>query len=473
MKKVRYILVAGIGILALAATGIALSPSFGGAFALGAGMEPSRLCADITFGTEKYSESGGFGGKKVPVTNIGEVSLDATNAYWGGSGTAVRLGSSKNAGSLTIAFSEPLLIEEIKVLCYLYDSSGTLSLETDKGRGGSLAVTSTSVPSIGDDSTDPGYVFSDLGGREGILTESITLEGQNSKKRICLCKIVIAHYGEGSADSSVPSSSGSSSDADSSSPGSSSNPSLPDDLPAYYADIDWTLRGVDLMDELSYLINPHERLTYAELWDAFYKTDADEDGKLIDIYSDYRWTRSEQQGSGGVSGEGERYNREHSVPKSWFGDREGHATYTDLHHLFPTDSYVNSRRSNNPLGEVGIATYTSGNGSRLGSSSYPGYSGTVFEPVDEYKGDLARVYFYFVTCYRDDAPNWRDGTDQNIDPSEELRLKPWAIDMFLEWVEMDPVSEKEIARNEAVYGIQGNRNPYVDNPSAISLVFDA
>ena len=467
MKR-RYLLFGGIALLGSLALGLAVAPSLGNAFAIGARMEPARLCADITFGTEKYSLSSNFTGKEIPVTNIGEVSIDAENAYWGESGDAVRLGSNKNAGSLTIHLAEPLLVEEIKVLCYLYDSSGSLTLETDQGRGDTLAVTSTVAPSISDDSTDPGYVFSDLGGLDGVSTESISLSNVKGK-RICLCKVVIAHYGEGSSGGTESASSSTSS----SRPDASIDTSIPEDLPSYYVDIDWTLRGVDLMDELSYLINPHKKLTYAELWDAFYEVDADEEGRLIDIYSDYRWTKSQQQGSGGSSAEGQHYNREHSVPKSWFGDRESHPTYTDLHHLFPTDSYVNNRRSNNPLGEVGSATYTSGNGSRLGKSSYPGYSGTVFEPIDEYKGDLARVYFYFVTCYRDDATNWQDGTEQNIDPTEEFRLKPWSLDMFLEWAEMDPVSQKEIDRNEAIYAVQGNRNPFVDCPEAAALVFAA
>ena len=466
MKR-RYLLFAGIALLGSLALGLAVAPSLGNALAIGARMEPARLCADITFGTEKYSLSSNFTGKEIPVTNIGEVSIDAENAYWGESGDAVRLGSNKNAGSLTIHLAEPLLIEEIKVLCYLYDSSGSLTLETDQGREDTLTVTSTVPPSISDDSTDPGYVFSDLGGLDGVSTESISLSNVKGK-RICLCKVVIAHYGEGSSAGTESSSSTSSSRPD-----TSIDTSIPDGLPAYYKDIDWTLRGVDLMDELSYLINPHTKLSYAKLWDAFYEVDADEDGRLIDIYSDNRWTKDHQQGTGGASAEGQYYNREHSVPKSWFGSRQSHPTYTDLHHLFPTDSYVNSRRSNNPLGEVGSATYTSGNGSKLGKSSYPGYTGTVFEPIDEYKGDLARVYFYFVTCYRDDATNWQDGTEQNIDPTEEFRLKPWSLDMFLEWAEMDPVSQKEIDRNEAIHRVQGNRNPFVDYPEAASLVFGA
>ena len=291
MKR-RYLLFGGIALLGSLTLGLAVAPSLGNAFAIGARMEPARLCADITFGTEKYSLSSNFTGKEIPVTNIGEVSIDAENAYWGESGDAVRLGSNKNAGSLTIHLAEPLLIEEIKVLCYLYDSSGSLTLETDQGRGDTLAVTSTVAPSISDDSTDPGYVFSDLGGLDGVSTKSISLSNVKGK-RICLCKVVIAHYGEGSSAGTESSSSTSSSRPD-----TSIDTSIPDGLPAYYKDIDWTLRGVDLMDELSYLINPHTKLSYAKLWDAFYDVDADEDGRLIDIYSDNRWTKDHQQGTG-------------------------------------------------------------------------------------------------------------------------------------------------------------------------------
>src|SRR5690606_41593555 len=74
---------------------------------------------------------------------------------------------------------------------------------------------------------------------------------------------------------------------------------------------------------------------------------------------------------------------------------EGSPMSTDGPHVVPTDGYVNGQRSNHPIGKVSSASWTSTNGSKKGSSAVPGYSGTVFEPIDEFKGDVARVYFYF------------------------------------------------------------------------------
>ena len=161
-------------------------------------------------------------------------------------------------------------------------------------------------------------------------------------------------------------------------------------------------------------------------------------------------------------------NREHIVPQSVFGEKS--PMVADAHHVLPTDGYVNGRRSNYPFAEVGRATYTSNNGSKLGPSSTPGYSGTVFEPVDEYKGDIARINFYFVTCYRSTmASGW--GSYAMFDYSSPLRLSSWAIDMLLKWAEEDPVSEKEIERNEGIYLHQENRNPFVDFPSLAEAIF--
>ncbi len=92
------------------------------------------------------------------------------------------------------------------------------------------------------------------------------------------------------------------------------------------------------------------------------------------------------------SGEGSCYNREHAFPRSWFGGAVSPMN-TDVHHVFATDGYVNGRRSSYPYGDVASATYTSSNGSKLGAgSSASGYTGTVFEPIDEFKGDFARAY---------------------------------------------------------------------------------
>lgn len=139
--------------------------------------------------------------------------------------------------------------------------------------------------------------------------------------------------------------------------------------------------------------------------------------------------------------------------------------YTDLFHLYPTDGWVNNKRGNLPFGKVENATWTSLNGSKVGSCATPGYSGQVFEPIDAYKGDLARSYFYMAVCYMDKNM----GYDQSM--FEGGSLKPWALQMLLSWHALDPVSQKEIDRNNAVYAIQLNRNPFIDYPELVNMIF--
>ena len=125
-------------------------------------------------------------------------------------------------------------------------------------------------------------------------------------------------------------------------------------------------------------------------------------------------------------------------------------------------------RSNNPFGEVGSGASSSKNGfSKWGKCVTPGYSGTVFEPNDEYKGDFARTYFYFATRYQSQINNWG-----GIFISSYPHIVGWQLNMLLRWHEQDPVSQKELDRNEAVYeSRQGNRNPFIDYPELVDLIF--
>ena len=174
-------------------------------------------------------------------------------------------------------------------------------------------------------------------------------------------------------------------------------------IPAGYYDGLEGIQGEPLRSALFQIIKNPNVESYDGLWGAFEDTDLKSNGKVWDMYSDvpggtpsYEFTFVSDQ-CGNYGGEGDCFNREHSFPKSWFN--ESTPMYSDLFHLYPTDGYVNGMRSNYPFGEVGSASYTSTNGSKRGSSNYPGYSGTVFEPIDDYKGDFARSYFYMLTCY--------------------------------------------------------------------------
>ena len=234
----------------------------------------------------------------------------------------------------------------------------------------------------------------------------------------------------------------------------------PNGTGTYYQRTDG-LKGAALKTAFHQVIMAPKVKSYKELWTVYRTTDRRPDGKLYDIYSNTTnyVIGSKAQGAN-YSGEGDAYNREHTMPKSWFNSAS--PMVSDAFHVMPSDGYVNNRRSNFPYGETKGERYQSNNGySKLGKCTLPGYSGTVFEPNDEYKGDLARVYFYMATCYESQIANW------NSDVMSHNKYRPyvkWQMDMLMKWAKQDPVSEKEKARNEAVYKVQGNRNPFVDYP---------
>ena len=241
--------------------------------------------------------------------------------------------------------------------------------------------------------------------------------------------------------------------------------------PAGYYNSANGLTGTPLRLALHNIIDNHTVKSYDFLWTAFKTTDDKPNGKVWDMYSDkpsgtpaYEYTFGSDQ-CGNYSGEGDCYNREHSWPKSWFNDAS--PMVSDMFHLYPTDGYVNGKRSNYPFGEVGSASWTSTNGSKLGSCNYPGYSGTVFEPIDQYKGDFARTYFYMCTRYYTEDGSW-----QSNGMVDGANLEPWAAKMLLEWHHNDPVSQKEIDRNNTVYGFQNNRNPFIDHPEWADYIWD-
>ncbi|NPA67546.1 MAG: DUF5017 domain-containing protein, partial [Chlorobi bacterium] len=258
---------------------------------------------------------------------------------------------------------------------------------------------------------------------------------------------------------------------------------VPDD---YYDSADG-LTGDDLKQELHDIITDgHDPISYDDLWTAFQSTDVDnyyeDDGSVMDMYSEnpsgsdsynYEYT-SDQCGT--YQNEGDCYNREHSFPKSWWGSSESEPQYSDLNHIFPTDGYVNNRRSSYPFGVVGgTADWVSDNGCRLGANTYGSdYSGTVFEPLDEFKGDFARAYFYMATRYKDEIPTWvsdNSGSGIEIVFQADGSFQPWYYDMLYEWHENDPVSQKEKDRDDEVYYWQSNANPYITHPEWVCEVF--
>jgi len=248
--------------------------------------------------------------------------------------------------------------------------------------------------------------------------------------------------------------------------------------PAGYYNSANGLTGASLKTALSTIItNGHQDKGYNGLWTGYKTTDIDKnyenDGSILDIYSEkptttdpYKYTPVTNQ-CGTYSVEGNCYNREHIVPQSLFN--EASPMVSDIHFIRATDGKVNGMRSNYPFGKVGTATFTSKNGSKLGSSASSGYSGTVFEPIDEFKGDVARMIFYFVTRYQSKLSSFTSGN--MLGSSTYPGLQTWELNVLLTWHNQDPVSQAEINRNNASYTYQGNRNPFIDNPGYVDLIW--
>ncbi len=228
--------------------------------------------------------------------------------------------------------------------------------------------------------------------------------------------------------------------------------------------------GKTLLKALHSTISSHEDVGYSGLWDVYETSDVRANGSVWDMYSTKEWVVGAER-CGNYSGVGDCINREHAIPQSWFN--EASPMKSDAFHVYPTDGKVNGQRSNYPHGECANgSSLSSKNGvkplGKLGTSTYPGYSGKVFEPDDEYKGDFARTYFYMATCYNDKIASW-DGAI--IAGNDYPCYSSWAIELYLKWHRQDPVSQKEIDRNNAVYAHQKNRNPYIDYPDLAEHVW--
>ena len=232
------------------------------------------------------------------------------------------------------------------------------------------------------------------------------------------------------------------------------------------------------------------------LWSAYGTTDRDNgigyenDNTIVDIYSEnpagtdpYNFNFNATSGGnsgqcGSYSNEGDCYNREHLIPQSYFGSTG--IMRNDVHHIYPTDGKVNGIRSDYAFGKVNVASFTSLNGSKLGSALNSGYSagfsGTVFEPIDEFKGDIARVFFYFATRYESQMASFYStytAVDCRVmfNGSANQVFSPTFLNILLTWNAQDPVSQKEIKRNNAAYVHQGNRNPYIDHPEYVTSIW--
>ena len=184
--------------------------------------------------------------------------------------------------------------------------------------------------------------------------------------------------------------------------------------------------------------------------DCHYKADRtdcqNEDGSVSLIYTSYSATMNQWNG----------WNREHVWPQSLGGGNTSGGG-ADLHHIRPSDAVVNSTRGNKKYGNAdgGKATY----GSNPASGYLGGYSGTYYEPLDNVKGDVARICLYVYVRWGSD---WGATSITSVFQS---------VDVLLEWCALDPVDTWEMGRNEVVQSIQGNRNVFIDYPEYAWLIF--
>ena len=264
----------------------------------------------------------------------------------------------------------------------------------------------------------------------------------------------------------------------------------PADIPAYYANANGK-SGTSLYTTLNTITNKgYHDLGYDGAIDAYQKSDVyptdpnhpdyvkDKAGKLWDMYGACSFEKGNECGN--YDSECDCYNREHSVPKSWWGGGKNDM-YSDIFHLVPTDGYVNNRRSNYAFGEVQTPTYTY-NACKLGSpksvstdkETLLGKSASisvekVFEPRDEYKGDFARGYLGMIAKYsneKDYAITSGAGGKifEAFSSTTHFGLTQYGIVLLMKWHREDPVSRKEIDRNNGIQATQGNRNPFIDYP---------
>ncbi len=226
----------------------------------------------------------------------------------------------------------------------------------------------------------------------------------------------------------------------------------------------------DLAGELHERLRDHTSVSYDGVWEAFEQTDARADGSVWDLYGDpgdgepaYRYQFGQDQ-CGEYDSEGDCYNREHTFPQSWSDDAA--PMRSDLHQVFPVDGWVNGLRGNLPFGPARVEVSTTG-GSVKGRSQACDYEGTVFEPVDAFKGDVARAILYMSVRYRGEDGGWAESS-----ASQGAKLEPWFEAVMIAWHLEDPVSDKERDRNDAVEAVQDNRNPFVDRPELVCGVAD-
>lgn len=234
-------------------------------------------------------------------------------------------------------------------------------------------------------------------------------------------------------------------------------------------------KGDAILAELHNLIKAHTVVTYSQVRADHSGIDVRDDGTIIDMYSECDFSVSNYCGLETETDNCMCYNREHTLPKSWWGHDENNPEpmYTDLYHVVPTCANANYSRSNLPYGELdGDAAWENGF-SKVGKGSSLGNVTDVFEPNARYKGDIARIYFYMVACYRDKNFAQSAGTwffsysSKGIANFKNKKVKA----LLMKWHRNDAVSDEERRRASRVAAIQGNHNPFVEYPELAEYIW--
>ena len=227
-----------------------------------------------------------------------------------------------------------------------------------------------------------------------------------------------------------------------------------------------------LLSALRTITSPGSAGSYSQLWTTYKKCYVRADGKMFDYYSSRTNYRPGTDQAGNYSKEGDCYNREHSIPKSWWGGAESNQG-ADPYIVVPTDAYVNNGRDNYPFGMVKTASVTYSNSKKGTSDPTWGYSGIVFEPDDSVKGDFARIYFYAIAKYSGSYGWTKDKGTACFSGSSStyFGLTPYTIKLMSYWSHLDPVSDWEKSVNNKVSVYQKNRNPFIDHPEYADVLW--
>ena len=241
-------------------------------------------------------------------------------------------------------------------------------------------------------------------------------------------------------------------------------------IPVYYSTIDFSKSGDELKTQLTTLITsthitnlPYTATGTTDVWDALSLTDLDPNNSnnvlLVygyndtdtDIINDRSRDKNAQCHTSSCNG---LWVREHTFPRSLGTPNLGFdLAGSDAHHLRSIDNQMNNSRSNriydNGSGYAGVLT----NG-----NWYPG---------DEWKGDIARMMMYMYVRYPTQCLSTLVGAGSTS--YSNFGDMP---NVFLDWNVQDPVSQYELNRNAILETIQGNRNPFIDNPYLATKIWN-